>query len=266
MFVVGVDGCRDGWVVVALENGAFAGATKVDSFDDVLAVSEGAHSIGVDMPVGLVERGERTCDRLVREYIGPRRASVFVAPPRKALQKPTFEEANAECRKRAGFGLSKQLWNIRPKILEVDSALRAVSGARRDGYVHHGRDAADPARLRRFARIVVPDRESVAPSPQPPSQRVVEVHPEASFREMAGAPLGANKKSYDGLMMRLELLEKGGIFLPKKLSIGRVAVDDVLDAAAAAWTANRYAEGRAKSLPEPNAFQHDGARIIAIWI
>lgn len=45
---------------------------------------------------------------------------------------------------------------------------------------------------------------------------------------------------------------------------GEVPVDDVLDAAAAAWSAHRIASGRAQSHPEPP--QRVGAgRRIALW-
>jgi predicted RNase H-like nuclease len=284
MFVVGVDGCRDGWVVVALEDGAFAGATQVASFSEVLAVTADASVVAVDMPIGFVERGERTCDILVREFIGPRRASVFIAPPRKALLERTYAEANAECLRRAGFGLTKQLWNLKPKIIEVEHALHEYEDAgrvataaaddadaetkgaarKRGGYVQHGRKVDGPAALRRFARVVVPERRSSLPPLVGP--RVIEVHPEASFRELAGAPLRATKKTYDGMMLRLELLASAGIELPKQLAIGRVAVDDVLDAAAAAWTANRHALGAARSLPGPEVQERDGDRVIAIWV
>lgn len=265
MFVVGVDGCRDGWVIVALENGAFAGASQLTTFADVLGACEGADAVGVDMPIGFVETGERTCDRLVREFIGPRRASVFIAPPRKALEKATFDEANTECRKRAGFGLTKQFWNLKPKILEVEQALRQGATSHRGEFVHHGRHADDPAALRKFARLVVPKAAHGAPS-KLPAGRIVEVHPEASFRELAGTPLVASKKTYDGSMLRLQLLEDAGIVLPKELAIGRVAIDDVLDAAAAAWTTNRYAEGRARSLPETSAWQRERERVLAVWV
>ncbi|MBM4374493.1 MAG: DUF429 domain-containing protein [Deltaproteobacteria bacterium] len=287
MFVVGVDGCRDGWVVVALEEGAFAGATQVATFSEVLALTSDAAAVAVDMPIGFVERGERTCDILVREFIGPRRASVFIAPPRKALLEPSYNDANAECLRRAGFGLTKQLWNLKPKILEVEHALsehhdnvkpgdseappssevlstRDVTAKNRGGYVQHGRLGEQPSALRRFARVVVPDRRSSLPPLLGP--RVIEVHPEASFRQLAGDHLRASKKSYNGMMQRLELLSAAGIVLPKQLSIGRVAVDDVLDAAAAAWTANRHALGISRSMPGPELQERDGERVIAIWV
>jgi predicted RNase H-like nuclease len=81
--------------------------------------------------------------------------------------------------------------------------------------------------------------------------RLVEVHPEVSFRELAGACLGFSKRSWNGAMERRRLLEEAGIVLPHVLpgDAGRASVDDVLDAAVVAWTARRVAEGKAKVLP-----------------
>jgi predicted RNase H-like nuclease len=287
MFVVGVDGCRSGWVAVALENGAFAGAAQFATFADIARACHSAAVIGVDMPVGLVEHGERICDRLVREFVGARRTSVFVTPPRAALALPSYEEANAECRRRTAFGISRQTWALRDKIFEVDEVVRtdrfsltpassdppsstpqqaSQSPQHRGQYLQHGRGSSrDPAALRRFARIIVPDKKQ-PPRTALPGGRVIEVHPEASFRELAGVPLDSSKKSYNGMMMRMELLARGGIRIPQQLEIGSVDVDDVLDAAAAAWTANRYAERRARSFPDADAWQHDGDRVVAIWV
>jgi predicted RNase H-like nuclease len=91
-----------------------------------------------------------------------------------------------------------------------------------------------------------------------------EVHPEVSFREMAGAPLEHAKRSWNGQMERRRLLAGGGIELPDDLgSLGPVPPDDVLDAAAAAWSANRIADGVARAFPNPP--QRIGDRDVAIW-
>ena len=82
--------------------------------------------------------------------------------------------------------------------------------------------------------------------------RIVEVHPEVSFRAIAGAPLDQPKKAWNGLMARRLLLEGEGIRIPAYLGVaGAVAPDDVLDAAVAAWSGLRKAHGSAMSLPDP---------------
>ena len=95
-------------------------------------------------------------------------------------------------------------------------------------------------------------------------ERVHEVHPEVSFREMHGVDLEWSKKSWNGQHLRRRLLSDYGIELPDELpDIGGVLADDLLDAAAAAWSARRIARGEAKRLPSIDEF--DGDRLVAIW-
>jgi predicted RNase H-like nuclease len=95
--------------------------------------------------------------------------------------------------------------------------------------------------------------------------RFFEVHPEVSFRAMNdGRPLRYRKKSAGGALERLELLRQEGIDLTTLTEAGQVPFDDVLDAAAAAWSANRIALQTARSLPDPPE-DVDGQRV-AIWV
>jgi predicted RNase H-like nuclease len=91
-------------------------------------------------------------------------------------------------------------------------------------------------------------------------ERLVEVHPEGSFRELAGHELPYTKRSWNGLMQRRRLLAEAGILVPDELPAGIVAPDDLLDAAVVAWTAERYARHEALALPATAA-----GRIGAIW-
>ena len=81
---------------------------------------------------------------------------------------------------------------------------------------------------------------------------MIEVHPEVSFRAMFGAPIPYSKKTWNGQMQRRQLLANVGLELPEQIEGdgGTVPVDDILDAAAAAWTARRWTNGEAESLPE----------------
>jgi predicted RNase H-like nuclease len=80
--------------------------------------------------------------------------------------------------------------------------------------------------------------------------RVVEVHPEVSFAALHGAPLDTRKHTWAGARLRHRLLTGAGITVADIGDPGtKAAVDDVLDAAVAAWTARRVLEGTATSLP-----------------
>ena len=106
--------------------------------------------------------------------------------------------------------------------------------------------------------------------------RLLEGHPEVSFREMArsagdGAgvddrPLAHGKASAAGLMLRADLLAAAGIAIPRSAhdALGTAALDDVYDAAAMAWTARRVAAGLAASLPPVPEVFSDGVAS-AIW-
>ena len=205
MRVVGVDGCRDAWAGVTLSNGRFERAMLLPSLVDVLGAEPEATVVAVDIPIGLPEAGFRAADLEARQFVGPRRHSVFLTPPRDAVEAPTYPEAAVAARRLTGAGLSRQSYGLRSKILEADAL-------------------AD--------------------------DRVYEVHPEVTFRAIAGEPLALGKKTGGGALLRLRLLEHVGISLPTDLGPAAVApLDDLLDAAAAAWSAHRIAIGQAETLP-----------------
>jgi len=78
---------------------------------------------------------------------------------------------------------------------------------------------------------------------------VCEGHPEVSFRALADRPLEFSKRTWNGQVLRRRLLEAQGIELPEQFKAGVVPADDVLDAAAMAWTARRVATARHATLP-----------------
>jgi len=219
--VLGLDGCRGGWVGIVLRDGRFAGALLVDHVADAIAAVPDAAAIAIDIPIGLPATGRRAADDLARQQLGPRRSSVFHAPPRNVLLEDSYSAANATAKRLHGFGISKQSYMLRDKILEVD----ALAGS---------------------------------------DTRIYEVHPELAFRVMGNAGL-APKKSFTGARQRLGLLADAGIVLPDELGpAGNAAIDDVLDAAAAAWVGQRIAGGIAGSLPSPPAVDETGVTM-AIW-
>ncbi|MGY2084245.1 DUF429 domain-containing protein [Blastococcus sp. SYSU DS0539] len=79
---------------------------------------------------------------------------------------------------------------------------------------------------------------------EPPSERVVEVHPELAFRRM-DPRVTDPKVTARGTMQRLEAL-RGVMDVEDALgnAPARVPMVDALDACAAAWSARRLAEGR----------------------
>lgn len=97
-------------------------------------------------------------------------------------------------------------------------------------------------------------------------RRLLEAHPELSFAAMTGAPLRAPKRTWNGLAARLRALNAQGIAFPDAIdgSGGLLPPADLLDAAAVAWTAARYARGLALPFP-PDAAPDGPGRLDVIW-
>ena len=100
----------------------------VPRFADVLAASERPAVVAVDMPIGLPERtgpGGRAAENCVRPLLGARQSSVFSVPSRAAIYAPDYAAACAIAQTTSDppRKVSKQLFNIAPKIREVDDVV-----------------------------------------------------------------------------------------------------------------------------------------------
>lgn len=78
--------------------------------------------------------------------------------------------------------------------------------------------------------------------------RVFEVHPEVTFAAIRGE-VPRSKRTWQGIAQRIDALRLEGIEIPLDHDAAAAAPDDVLDAAAAAWTARRKLRGKAKPVP-----------------
>jgi predicted RNase H-like nuclease len=224
--VLGVDGCKTGWIGIALGDHDPV-AYFAAHIDELVATADRdgpIQVVGIDMPIGLPDVGVRQADLLARQEIGVRRSSVFMTPVRAALHADTHARAVEIHRRVTGQGISIQAFGLKSRLLEVDAWVRE------------------------------------APC------RVVEVHPEVCFARLAGHHLNWAKSTWAGIETRRELLAAAGIALTGDLGAAGAAakVDDILDAAAVAWTARRAARGQAQSLPDPPQTFSDGLPC-AIW-
>ena len=213
---IGVDGCRGGWVWV------MAGVRPTAGFAAQLGEIVKRFPAGrilVDVPIGLPSGASpRGCERLARRLAGARRASVFTPPARVVLGAGDYASANAANRRATGKGLSRQAWNLVPRIRQADELLRA-------------------------------DRSLAG--------RLMESHPEVCFRILAGHSLGHYKKTVAGRRERLAVLaaHSPGLddVLPGlgRLAGGGVAPDDLVDAAVLAVVAALPARGLAALPRQP---------------
>ena len=207
MLVLGLDGCADGWFVVALRAGTFDSARFLPSVAKALEFYPSAEVIAIDIPIGTEADRFRTVDAAAKRLLGASSSTLFETPPVEVLRQSSYAAALALCRTLTGKGLSKQAYALRKKVLEVEPV------ASRD-------------------------------------QRIIEVHPEICFRALAPGVAIQRKKSWNGLIQRRTLLEGAGIRLPDLLEAGgqRAGPDDVVDAAVAAWSADRKRRGLAECI------------------
>lgn len=95
---------------------------------------------------------------------------------------------------------------------------------------------------------------------------VWEVHPEVSFAVLLGHPATSSKKKWAGMRERIQALGNAGIDLGDVGDAGKHAqVDDILDAAVAAWSAGRLVRNAGRSFPSPPPRDPATQREVAIW-
>ena len=128
--VAGIDGCRSGWLVVEAHTDLSKAELKFASnWHDVNST---ARVIAVDMPIGLSRDGVRQCEVEARRLLSPCASRVFKTIARGALRfaQSDWNVANQWSKAQGFGGISKQIWNIRPKIKEIDRAIAPSDQAR----------------------------------------------------------------------------------------------------------------------------------------
>jgi predicted RNase H-like nuclease len=173
---------------------------------------------------------------MAREVLGGRRASsVFPCPTRQSLHADTYAEACDANERLIGKRLSRQAWGIAPKILEVDTFLRAN----------------EPAR-----------------------GRIREIHPEVLFWATNGRrPMQHHKARRAGVEERLFVLERFVPYIRNvyREAVSRhtqkkVAPDDILDALAAAVTGH-FGGDALQTIPDnPPLDEHGLATEMVVWM
>ena len=187
---VGIDGCAAGWIIATIDGVVVVPTLRLDEFE----------LVGIDMPVGLVDGPPRACDIAARKFLGRAGSSVFPAPPRAALAYTDYRDALAAARSATGRGISKQTFNLMPKIAELDALIDTTN-----------------------------------------QHMIVEVHPECAFKTLNDGEGLPSKKTAAGQDLRRQLLADH-FDVPAVAPRGAV-IDDLLDAYAVLWSAQRYQRG-----------------------
>ena len=205
----GVDGCNAGWVLVVALPG---GSTRVEVITvgfERIAKRRDLGLVVVDIPIGLPDKGPRQADKAARRLLGKRGCCVFPAPVRPLLHCVGWEEISAKRRDVEGKGATKQMAAIIPKIREADSI------------VDHRLQA-----------------------------KIREGHPEVSFAAMNdGIAIQSKKKKLAGRNERLALLRGYFSDVDARVEEYPAYKEDIIDAYAMLWTAQRLKRRSAKRLP-----------------
>ena len=231
--VSGIDGCSGGWL--CLNQDMTTGrvhASILSHFGEVLCLNPRPEVVAVDIPIGLPDTGARQCDLEARRWLGRRMSSVFPAPVRPTLVATSYLHACAIGRATDGRALNQQTYAILPKIREVDELLR--------------KDLCRQNWIR-------------------------EVHPEVSFWAWNGSkPMSYPKKKRTG-EPALGKAERETLVVPRYgncygvaqsvLPPNAYAYDDLLDAFAALWSAERILTGKAVVIPQKPDLDSCGLRM-----
>ncbi|RUZ75930.1 DUF429 domain-containing protein [Mesorhizobium sp. M7A.F.Ca.US.006.01.1.1] len=248
--LVGVDGCKAGWIAVQRTFGMAPSVGVFATFTALLASLPENAVIAVDMPIGLPDfsgKGGRGPEALVRPMLGARQSSVFSIPSRAALYADTNGFTTIEAWYAAHVrasevalttsdpprGVSIQAFGIFAKIREIDALL-----------------------------IARPDLRG----------RVYESHPEVAFCRLNGDQAMQLPKKIKGSINPAGMAERKALlcrhgyekgFLDQPSPRG-AATDDFLDAAAMMLIAGRIAGGEARPFPDPPDRDSFGIPV-AIW-
>lgn len=180
----------------------------------VASIADVIHSahdaVAIDMPIGMPATNARRSEIEARRYLSPRGSTIFPTPVRGCLGASDYRDACAISMAARGVKLSKQSFAILPKIAELDRALTPADG-----------------------------------------DRIVEAHPECSFTTMNGEQPLASKHTADGIEQRRLLVRRhiGVEVAALRMHGVSASLDDVLDAYAMLWTAERFGRGEHLTFP-----------------
>ncbi len=227
--IIGVDGCKAGWIAIWIRPDREVQHQVFPCIQSLWEKCKTGDLIFIDIPIGLLASGEkeRACDREARKILGKRRgSSVFRVPCRLAVYANSYLLASEVNKHLTGKSLSKQSWNITPKIREVDELL-----------------ISDPIARKAFR----------------------EVHPELSLWGLNNRiPMSFNKKSERGFEERVAILDRywanvSGIVgqIKALYSTAVIGRDDIVDAFAILLM-GRLSNKDASFLPEVDVADEEG--------
>jgi predicted RNase H-like nuclease len=205
-FVAGIDGCRSGWLVVTVPSdseGADAAVECVPNLDGVIADLDTDRLAAAAIDIPIG-----------LPAVGPRRCDVearkLIVPRHNSVFPAPARGVLRATTFREALARSRAIGGkgISKQLFAILPKIAAVDA------------------------IMTPERQ----------RQLVEVHPEVSFRVLAGHEMSHHKATPDGRSERLAALRPvfPAIESQSDVRLTGVAPDDVLDGFVAAWSARRW--------------------------
>ena len=215
--VIGIDGCRAGWITAKILDNQLISFQIIENLnDDYLKQSNFSH-IGIDIPLQLSHTGKRLAEIEARRLLKKRACTIFSPPTLNALMAKNYIDACDVNFKECGKRISKQSWNLFPKIIEAHTFL---------------------------------ENNSIT------KLGVFEVHPELSFMAMNDMNLiEVSKKTDIGKEIRIKLIQKffpnfSFESVRNKYKKNQVLDDDILDSISVLWSTQRIVDNIAQFVPK----------------
>ena len=215
--VIGIDGCRAGWITTQVLDNQLISFKIIENLDDDYLKQSNLSHIGIDIPLRLSHTGKRLAEIEARGLLKKRACTIFSPPTLNALRTKNYIDACEVNFKECGKRISKQSWNLFPKIKEAHNFLKNNL----------------------ISKV-----------------GVFEVHPELSFMAMNDMNIiEASKKTDIGKEIRIELIQKffptfSFELVRNKYKKNQVLDDDILDSISVLWSTQRIVDNIAQFVPK----------------
>ena len=215
--IIGMDGCSAGWFTTKIvDKQSLIFNIIEDLNDDYLKKSNLSH-IGIDIPLYLSKTGKRRAEIEARFLLKKRACTIFSPPTFNVLRAKNYIDACEINFKECGNRISKQSWNLFPKIKEAQKFL---------------------------------ENNLIC------QVGIFEIHPELSFMAMNDMNLvEASKKTDIGKEIRIKLIKKffptfSFELVRNKYKKNQVLDDDILDSISVLWSTQRIVDNIAQFVPK----------------
>ena len=215
--VIGIDGCKAGWITTKIQENKSISFHLIENLNDGYLERCNVSHIGIDVPLQLSRMGKRFAEIEARSLLKNRACTIFSPPTLNALKAKNYMDACEVNFKECGKRISKQSWNLFPKIKESQEFLKNKL-------------------IKKLG--------------------VFEVHPELSFMAMNDMHLiQASKKTDIGKEIRIKLIQKffpefSFELVRNKYKKNQVLDDDILDSVSVLWSTQRIVDNIAKFVPK----------------